>query len=71
MLNHPVTGLTNASNWRHEDLMVEAEHERRVALCPSPVRKSIWSALLLSLRTEWRMQEVRHATHRSLARVGR
>lgn len=71
MLNHPVTGLTNASTWRHADLMVEVEHERRVALCASPVRKALWSALLLSLRTELRMREVRHAVHRSLARVGR
>lgn len=71
MLNHPVTGLTNASKWRHEDLLVEADHERRVALCSSPVRRAIWSALLLSLRTEWRMQEVRQAAFRSLARIGR
>lgn len=71
MLNHPVSGLTNASKWRHADLMVEAEHERRVALCALPVRKAFWSALRLSLRTELRLHEVRHAAYRSLARVGR
>lgn len=71
MLNHPVTGLTNASTWRHADLMVEAERERRVALCAAPVRKAFWNALRRSLRTEWRIQEVRHSAYRSLARVGR
>lgn len=71
MLNHPVTGLTNASTWRHEDLLIEAEHERRVAQCSSRVRTTLWSTLLFSLRTEWRMREVRHAAYRSLARIGR
>lgn len=71
MLNHPVSGLTNASTWRHDDLMVEVEHERRVALCASPVRTAFWSALRRSLRIEWRIHEIRHAAYRSLARVGR
>lgn len=71
MLNHPVTSLTNASTWRHADLMVEAERERRVALCAAPVRETFWSALRRSLRTEWRIHEIQHAVYRSLARVGR
>lgn len=71
MLNHPVTGLTNASTWRHEDLLNEAEHERRVAQCSSPLRRARWSTLLVTLRTQWRMREVRHAAYRSLARIGR
>lgn len=80
MLNHPVTGLTNASKWKHEDLMVEVEHERHLALCSSPVREAlrsssvrevIWSALLISMRTEWRSPGARNVTDRSLARAGR
>ncbi|MFN8674994.1 MAG: hypothetical protein U0Z70_01325 [Thermomicrobiales bacterium] len=71
MLNHPVNGLTNASKWRHQDMMIEAEHERRVALCLTTVRQAIWSALLISLRLEWRQHDVRYAAYRSPARVGR
>jgi hypothetical protein len=32
MLNHPVTGLTNASEWRCQELRAEAERFRQAAL---------------------------------------
>ena len=52
MLNHPVTGLTNASKWRHEDLLAEAEHVRLAAQCPGPIQRAFWRAWLGSLRME-------------------
>ncbi len=71
MLNHPVTGLTNASKWRHEELLVEADHERRAALCTGPIRQALWRALLGSLRIEQPLEDVWHAARLTLARSGR
>ena len=67
MLNHPVTGLTKASKWRHEDLLAEAEHGRLAAQCAGPIQRAFWRAWLGSLR----MEQVRQAAHLTLARAGR
>lgn len=71
MLNHPVTGLTNASEWRHQDLLAEADRERRTGQCPAPIRWAFWRALLGSLLMERRLEDVRSAAHLTLARAGR
>ncbi len=71
MLNHPVTGLTNASKWRHEDLLAEAEHGRLAAQCAGPIQRAFWRAWLGSLRMEQRLEQVRQAAHLTLARAGR
>lgn len=71
MLNHPVTGLTNASEWRHEDLLAEADRVRRAEQCDAPVRQAFWRAWLGSLRMEQHLEPVRQAAQLTLARVGR
>ena len=71
MLNHPVTGLTNASEWRHQDLLAEADHQRRVGQCAGPIRQAFWRTLLGSLRMEQRLKDVRTAARLTLARAGR
>lgn len=71
MLNHPVTGLTNASEWRYAELLAESSEQRSLALCPTPVRRAFRQALLDSLRIEQRMEDVCRATHLNMARVGR
>lgn len=71
MLNHPVTGLTNASKWRHEDLLAEADRMRLAEQCDAPVRQAFWRVWLGSLRMEQRLEQVRQAAHLTLARAGR
>lgn len=71
MLNHPVTGLTNASEWQHQDLLTEAEHERQVRQCPEPVRKPLWRALIGGIHLEQKVEQLRGMAHLALARIGR
>ncbi len=73
MLNHPVTGITNASEWRCQDLRAEADQFRTAALAmESPVPASIpttpqphlWRRAIASLRNAISFVKSPYVPHR-------